>query len=144
MKIILSADIKGVGKKNEIKDLSPGYVRNFLLPKKLATLATPQALKLLEIQKKKESEEEGKTKELLEKLKEEKGLVFYLKVGPNQEIYNSVTAEEIEREFTSRGFPDAKVKLERPIKALGETEIEVNLGKGIAEKITIAVQPRLE
>lgn len=144
IKVVLLEDIKGVGQKYEVKDLAAGYVRNFLLPKKIVEAATPEALKRVEAHKEAIKKEEEKLRQEMKQLTALKDLVFYLNVGANQEIYNSLGSGEIEEELKKRGFSSAEVKLQRPIKELGEKEIEISLGKNIKEKIKISIQPLLK
>lgn len=144
IKVVLLEDIKGVGQKYEVKDLAAGYVRNFLLPKKIVEAATPEALKRVEAHKEAIKKEEEKLRQKMKQLTALKDLIFYLNVGPNQEIYNSLGSGEIEEELKKRGFSSAEVKLQHPIKELGEKEIEISLGKNIKEKIKISIQPLLK
>lgn len=140
IKVVLLEDIKGVGQKYEVKDLAVGYVRNFLLPKKMVEPATKEALKKMEARKEIIKKEEEELRQKMKQLAVLKDLVFYLNVGPNQEIYNSLGSGEIEEELKNRGFSNIEVKLERPIKELGEKEIEISLGKNIKGKIKISIQ----
>lgn len=141
LKVILLEDLKGVGRKYEVKELASGYVRNFLLPKKLAELATPHNLRKLELKKQAEQAREEELANEMKRLASLENLVFYLKTGPRQEIYNSLSAEDIEKEIKKRGFPTVEVHLNRSIKELGEKEIEVSLGRNIRGKIKIVIQP---
>ncbi|MBZ1348833.1 MAG: 50S ribosomal protein L9 [Candidatus Liptonbacteria bacterium] len=150
MKIILLKDIKGLGRTNEIKEVKSGYARNFLIPQKLAEPATKESLSKLELIKssyiEKENRLKSNLKELKEKLKKE-DFIFYLKVGRKGEIYSSVSREEIENRIKEKGFFDAgssvnfRVNIKKPIKSIGQHEVEVDLERGIKEKITISVQP---
>lgn len=144
IKVVLLENIKGVGQKYEVKHLAYGYVYNFLLPKKMVEPATPEALKRIEARKEAIKKEEEKLRQEAKQLTAIKDLVFYLSVGPNQEIYNSLGSEEIEQELKKRGFSNAEVKLQQPVKELGEKEIEVGLGKNVKGKIKILIQPLLK
>mgnify|MGYP001602559090 FL=1 len=143
MKVIFLADIADAGKKFEVKDLKDGYVRNFLLPKKLVKIATAAALKQL-IQEK--AAWEKKEKELLSKLQAEAekinglALEFKLKTGEKGEIFSSVGETDILKSLLGKGFQTVKkVSLEKPIKTKGEHLVEVNLGKGIKAQLKIKI-----
>ena len=163
MKVIISEDTKGLGKKFEIKEVKDGYAKNFLIPKKLVKAATEVNLKDLARQK---SIWETKEKEIIEHLKkiatqlEDVALDFSLKVGlpagrhglPAQAgekvtVFGSITALEIEKALKDLGIfqkfskeiKKVEVLLEKPIKELGDYFVEIDLGKGIKPKIKIKV-----
>ncbi|MCL4405969.1 MAG: 50S ribosomal protein L9 [Patescibacteria group bacterium] len=141
MKVILLQDIKNVGRRHEIKNVSDGYARNMLLPRRLAVLATPEELKKIEKENLAAVAEE---KELVAKLKsvtDGEPIKFYLKTGDKGEIYTSIKAEDIEEELKRRGLEEIKVKLSKPIKNLGLTEVEIHWRKGIVAKVKISVEP---
>ena len=143
MKVILLENIKGIGKKLDVKEVKDGYARNFLLPKRMAEAATPQALKKLIEEKSKKEEEHGKLVTILEERAEKIGkltLFFKLKVGGKDEVFGSVSAKDIERALEERGIPDVKADLEKPIKSLGEKEIEIDLSEGVKTKVKILVE----
>jgi len=144
MKVILLQDIKGVGRKWEVKDLKDGYVRNFLLPKKSVEAATPAALKNLEQLKEKQAEEHAKSVEILKneaaKLKELE-LVFKVKTDEKGGVFGSITSRDIETELREKGIQNAKVVLEHPIKKIGSTVAEVDFGEGIKAELKIKAEP---
>lgn len=127
MKIILIADVEKLGKKGEAKEVSAGYAKNFLLPKKLAVLATSVSLKQAEDVKKKEAtkleSEEKRNKELQAKLKE---LKLSIKKKANEEgvLFGAVGEEEIAK-LINLNISSKDIKTQTPIKALGEFNIEV-------------------
>jgi large subunit ribosomal protein L9 len=148
MRIILLKDIKALGRKNEIKNVSDGYARNFLIPKKFASLATSKSIKILEknnVELEKDTQEFKKLAEKIKKSTESSPLQLYIKVGDNNEIFGSIAAEEIEKKLIEL-FPDLKnTKLKigsDHIRELGIQNIEIDLGKGIREKIKIEVKPQ--
>ena len=146
MRIILLQDIKGLGKKNDIKNISDGYGRNFLIPKKLAKIATDREAR--EIKQLKEAKE-GQKEELVNRLKllseeiNETQLIFYPKIGKNKEIYSSVTKEDIKsalaekfiQENKDKIFENTEIELKKPIRNIGEHVIDADLGFGIKAKI---------
>ncbi len=98
MKVILSQDVSSVGRKNEVKDVSDGFARNFLFPKSLAKPATESSLKALTGQRAREerekSEEYQSAKTIVEKLKS-LTLTFKVKLGEKGRAFGSVTAVKI-------------------------------------------------
>mgnify|MGYP001066690640 CR=1 FL=1 len=145
MKVILLQDIPKLGKKFEVKEVSDGYARNFLLPKKLAQIATQKALTQLKEKKalleKKREEKIKNLEEIAKKLKEIK-LDFALKEGDKKEIFGSVSKLEIIKSLKNKGFTEAEnweIKLERPLKTKGEHKVEINLGEGIKTEIKIEI-----
>jgi large subunit ribosomal protein L9 len=141
MKVIILEDIKGFAKKHDVKEAKAGYARNFLFPKNLAKPATEGALAELEKQKaeweKKEEEAKAKLRETAKKLEGEE-IIFELKTGEKNEVFGSVTKDDILKKISVK---DAEVKLAKPIKSLGEHEVEVDLPKGIKAKVKITINP---
>lgn len=142
MKVILSEDIKRLGKKFEVKEVKSGYARNFLIPKNLAVAATETSLRIISQQK---AIWERQEKELIKQFKETanklKDLVldFPLKVGESGQVFGSVSASEIKKALENLGYQNFELVLEKPIKELGEYSVEVDLGQGIKTKIKIKV-----
>ncbi|MBO5143717.1 MAG: 50S ribosomal protein L9 [Clostridia bacterium] len=145
MKVILTQDIKSVGKKGQILDASDGYARNYLLPKKLAVVA--DATNLNELKTKQEANKYKKdmsmasAKELSEKMKDFE-LVFKIKAGENGKIFGSVTSKDIADELNKKYFVEVdkkKVMLSDAIKTLGVYNVEIKLFEGISGKIKVSV-----
>ncbi len=144
MKVILLEDIKNIGKKFEIKDLKEGYVRNYLLPKKLVLIYNAENLKKIENLKKKIEENRKEKLELIEKEKEilkDLVLTFKIKVGEHEEVFGSVNKKEIEKALEEKGIKNFKVNLEKPLKALGIHEVEVNLGENQKVNLKVELKP---
>ncbi len=144
MKVILLKDIKGLGRKLEVKEVKDGYGRNFLMARGLAEAATKDALNKLEHQKK---IWEAEYEKLVEELKigakklEETELNFKMKVGEKGEAFGSVSRKDIETELARHGYKDLKIELEKSIKTLGEHFVPIDLGEGVKTKIKIVTQP---
>jgi large subunit ribosomal protein L9 len=145
MKVILLQDIPNIGKKFEVKEVKAGYARNFLLPQKLAQVATESALKQLkerkELLEKKRQEKIEQLKEIAKKLEGVK-LNFTLKEGVKNEIFGSVSKLEIIKNLKNNGFTNAdewEIKLEKPLKTKGEHRLELHLGEGIKTQIKIEI-----
>ena len=144
MKVILLADVKGQGKKGELCNVSEGYARTFLFPKKLATVADNTALN--ELKNREEAaahhkqEEINKAKETAALL-EGKTVTVKAKAGQGGKLFGSVTSKEIAMEIEN----SLKVKIDRKkmnvadIKNFGEYTAEVKLYPGISAKLTVIV-----
>ena len=140
MKVILHADVRGVGKKNDIKDVSDGYALNFLFPKKLAVLATEKNVAL---QRNTTAQEEA----LLARLKqsvaamEKESYSFTLKKGADGGVFSSITKHDIMKALVLKGYDGIKsVELHSPIKKLGDHAVLIHLERGITATITISAQ----
>ncbi len=144
MKVILLKDIKGVGRTNDIKDVSDGYARNFLFPRKLAILATADELRNL---KKRTSEASAQLEKSINTLKakadqlEKLTFTFRLKIGGKGEVFGGIHGKEIEEKLGEAGFPNTHIELEKPIKTIGETFVLADLGEKITVKIRVVVKP---
>lgn len=145
MKVILLSDIKGSGKKGDLINVSDGYARNYLLPKKLAKEATPQAINELnnakESMKHKIDEEIKKAKEDAGKI-DGKSIKLIVKSGNEGRIFGSITAKEIAEEIekTYNILVDKrKIALKNEIKALGSYECNIKLYNGVNVKMIIIV-----
>ncbi len=144
MKVILLADVKGHGKKGELCNVSDGYARNFLFPKKLAVEANNTALN--ELKNREESVAHHKQEEInaakaTAELLEGKTVTVKAKAGSNGKLFGSVTSKEIAGEIEN----SLKVKIDRKkmqvsdIKNFGEYTAEIKLYQGISAKITVIV-----
>ncbi|MCX6763569.1 MAG: 50S ribosomal protein L9 [Candidatus Moranbacteria bacterium] len=144
MKIILMQDIKNIGKRGDIKNVSDGYARNFLLPKKLAEIATPEALKKAELQKAQEQEQEKTGLEQMKKTAEKlKGLKLTLKAQQKDEkLFGSITAKDIVSELKNRHLEidEKSIILKEPIKKTGSYQITIDFGHQIKSQIEISVE----
>ena len=145
MKVILKADIKGVGKKDQIINVSDGYVRNFLFPKNLAVEANTENLNKLKakqdsqkFQKNQEKEEAMKIADKMSKII----LKIKVKAGENGKIFGGVSAREISQELENQYkiiVDKKKIDLKETIKTLGMQNVEVKLFEGVIGKIKIDV-----
>ncbi len=145
MKVILTQDVKGQGKKDQVIDVSDGYARNFLLPKKLAVPADNSALNVV---KNKEASKQHKidvekqqAKEIAEKLKSIT-VRFEYASGPDKKLYGSVTTKEIS-ETLKKDFgieiDKRKITLKENIKSFGSFTADVKLYTDIMGTINILV-----
>ncbi len=147
MRVILQKDIKGVGKKGEIKEISDGHARNFLIPKGLATAATPDQLKVhAHASAQDAAHEKAHTEKLtlLANALEGRKFTFHLKSDAHGSVFGSVNKEAVLKTLRSEGgiSPErVDIKLDHPIKVFGETKIPVEFQKGITATIVADVQP---
>lgn len=147
MKVVLTQDVKGQGKKNDIIDVSDGYARNFLFPRKLAVVADAKAIN--DVKNKKSSEqhkielEKAQARELANKLGAEK-VVISAEAGKDGKFYGAVTSKDIAEALKARGLDidKRKIDLDAPIKAFGTYMIDVKLYVGIVAKLTVQVVER--
>ena len=144
MKVILLQDVKGHGKKGELCNVSDGYARNFLFPKKLAVEADNAAMNELKNREQAaahhKQEEINAAKETAAKL-EGKTVTIKAKAGSNGKLFGSVTSKEIASEIAkSLGIEiDRKKMSVADIKNFGEYTAEIKLYTGITAKITVTV-----
>ena len=145
MKVILLEDVKALGKKGQIVNVSDGYARNMILPKKLGLEATPKNLNDLKLQKKHEEkvaqEKLDDAKELAESLND-KQIVLKIKAGEGGKLFGAVSSKEIAKEVQSQlGFEIDKKKIQLPeaIKTLGNHEVTIKLHPKVTAKIVVKV-----
>lgn len=147
MKVIFLADVKGKGKKGEIKEVPTGYAQNFLIKKDLAKEATSQSIG--ELKGKQKAEEKAQAEILAEAqaikaiLDEDKTRVqFQEKVGPDGRTFGSITAKKISEELQKQfGVKVDKrhIILDHPIRAIGLVEVPVKLHKEVTAEIKLAI-----
>ena len=147
MKVVLLKDVKNVGKRDEILNVSDGYARNFLFPQKMAAEATPGVLK--EIEKKRaaqDAREAAQLAEAQERAKELKGKIITLKIkcGEKGRLYGSVTAAEVAAALEKQqGFAvdRRKIDLGDPIREVGDRPISIRLHTGVSTQMILRVEP---
>lgn len=142
MKVIFLQDVKGQGKKGEVKDLSEGYVRNFLLPKGLAKEASQGNMKTLEQQNLAEMKRKQKEKEdaeALGKKLEDLTVVVKTKAGEGGKLFGAITSKQIAEALAEQGIKidKRKIELEEPIRTLGVTQVAVKLHPEVKAKLSV-------
>ena len=146
MKVVLTQDVKGQGKKGQVITVSDGYARNFLLPKGLATEANAAAMN--EIKSKEEAKqykiatEKAAAEDLAKKLSE---INLEIKVGKGTDgrFYGSVTSKEIAEKLQETykiTVDKRKIQLDRPIKEYGTTQLDVKLYPEVVGKLKVTVK----
>ena len=145
MKVILKADIKGVGKKDQVINASDGYARNFLFPKNLAVEANKENMSKLKAKQDsnafKKSQEKEEAKKIAEKLSKIQ-LTIPVKAGENGKIFGGVSAKEIAellKENYKIEIDKKKIELKETIKTLGARTIQIKLYEGITGNLKIDV-----
>lgn len=146
MKVILLCDVKGSGKKDDILNVSDGYARNFLFPKKWAVEATPGAVKEIERKRANEEKLERERRAAAQKVAESiRGQMITLKVkcGAQGRLYGSITNQEIADALKEQfGVEVEKRRIEcEPIRQTGDVIIEVKVYSGISANMKLRVEP---
>lgn len=141
MKIILLQNIKNLGQTGDIKEVTDGYARNFLLPKKLAEMATREAVeKAVKVKQKTEELKNKKTEELKNLAKKLEGEEIVIKVKEKDgKLFGSVGKKEIAEKMGNM-VNENMVELEENIKETGVKNVSINFGNNIKAKININVQ----
>lgn len=145
MKVILLQDVKGQGKKGEIKEVSEGYARNFLFPRKLAVEATPAELERLKAQQqaqaRRAAQELAAAKALAEQLNKAR-VVVKAHTGDAGRLFGAVTSKHIGDALAALGFDidKRKIHLPEPIKSLGAHPIQVKLHPDVSVQIMVHVE----
>lgn len=137
-------DVEDVGKKFDVKEVKDGHARNLLIPNKLAKPATKQNLKWLEIQKEaleKVAEEDLNKWEALASKIDGLEVPIAVKVGKEEELFESINAQKIAEKLKEMGYNVKKthIKLEDPIKSIGEFPVKVNLDHNLEAEIKVII-----
>ena len=148
MKVILLKDVKGTGKKNEVKEVSDGYARNFLLPKKLAVPADNTNMK--ELNEKNKSKENKAQKEYeaaveLGKKMEELSVVIYSKAGDGGRLFGSITSKDIAEQIKKQHNIEVdkrKITLDEPIRVLGSRFVDIKIHQKVTTRLRVDVKEK--
>ena len=148
MKVILTGDVKNIGRMGEVKSVKDGYARNFLFPNGLAKIATASLIKASGTRTKEVKIHSSNLKTLMEKIINETSkspLVLKIKVGKEGEVFDSVRSEDIKKGLIKK-YPELKnekIEIKKDhIRDLGNQSIEIDLGGGTDGKIEILIQPQ--
>ena len=146
MKVVLLEDVPGKGRAGEIKDVSKGYAKNFLLPRGLALIATPTVMKQVESRLEREKLEESVDREKLVELAQQiEGREIRLKarMGGGERLFGSITAADVAEELGRAidfVIDKKKIDIERPFRQTGSYEVAVKLASDIKPKITVVIE----
>jgi len=145
MKVVFLEDVSKVAKAGEIKEVADGYGRNFLIPQKLAVLASPSALNAAETQTKirarSQTQTEDETTELARQL-EGKEITLKARAGAQEHLHGSITSADIASELQNTAglvVDKRKIELDEPIRQLGSYEVAIRLAKDMIPKIKVTV-----
>jgi large subunit ribosomal protein L9 len=144
MKVILRSDITNVGRQGEVKEVSPGFARNYLVPQNLVMEATSANLKIWEREKIRLEKQRGEViaaaKAVASKI-EETEFTVKVKIGENGKIFGSVTSANLSKIFEEKGFEVNKrdILLSANIKEVGNYEVNVRLHPEVVVKAKLAV-----
>ena len=145
--LLLLEDVEALGKKGELVTAKPGYMRNFLLPKRLAVVASPNTLRKqerLRQERAKQAVIDLKEAEELARQIESITLDIKVKVDPEGHMYGSVSAGDVAQLFAERGLPVEKknlLGLTRPIKTTGVHKLSLRLKEGVAASCSLHIIP---
>ena len=145
MKVIFNTDVRGQGRKGEMKEVSDGYARNYLLPRKLASEATADALNALKLKEKAKAAQMAKEKALAEEnAKRLSGVVVQIsaRAGQGGRLFGAVTSQEIAdalREQHGIEIEKNKIVQAEPIKQFGSFEVKAKLGYEVSGTINVLV-----
>ena len=145
MEVIFIKDLRGQGKKGDIKDVKTGYAENYLIKNGYAVLKTKDSLRQLEKEnkekKERDLEEQEKAKEL-KKLIDKEVLEFQVKTGAGDKVFGSVSAKQIVEELKSKGYNIDKkqVKINNTISSLGFHNVDIELHKKVVAKLKIELK----
>ncbi|MCX7991608.1 MAG: 50S ribosomal protein L9 [Proteobacteria bacterium] len=144
MKVLLQADVESLGQAGEIVNVSDGYARNFLIPRKLAVIADEKNLRVFEHLKRQTEEKIKKIKKQAESLAEKLSnltLTITAKAGEEGKLFGSITSINIAEELKKQGFDidRKKIVLEQPLKMLGDYEVKIKLEGNVSANLKLSI-----
>jgi large subunit ribosomal protein L9 len=144
MKVILQENVEGVGSLGDLLDVSPGFARNFLLPRKKALEANPRNVKALEHAKRVLAEKAKKEKQEIEAFAKKLSavtLTITAQVGKDDKLFGSVTGKDIAEGLADLGFTvdRRKIQLQQPIKELGTHAVPIKLHREVTASVAVVV-----
>jgi large subunit ribosomal protein L9 len=144
MEVILREDVEKLGTRGQLVKVTPGYARNFLLPKRLAVAATESNKKIVEQERQAHLRKEAKLVSdagELAKLMGNVSVTIKQKAGENDQLFGSVTSKDIAEALEKQGYTieRRKIVLDEPIKTLGEFKVTLRLHKEVPAEITVHV-----
>jgi len=147
MEVILRDHVENLGRPGDVVKVASGYARNYLLPRKLALLATPANKKVVERQRKiadaQDAEERSGAEALAARLSALE-IVLSRRVGEHEALYGSVTSADIAEVLAGKGFEidKRKITLAEPLKKIGEFTVPVKLHRDVVAQLTVKVTPQ--
>jgi large subunit ribosomal protein L9 len=144
MEVILREDIEKLGGRGDVVKVAPGYARNFLLPRRMAVLATDANRKIIEQERqahlRREAKLEGEAKDLATLLSGV-SITIPRKAGENDQLFGSVTANDIADALAAQKYTveRRRIQLDEPIRTLGEHKVAVRLHRNVTAEVTVNV-----
>ena len=146
MEVLLLKDVEQLGETGDIKKVADGYARNYLIPRGLATIATPGAIKQAELHRTRDARREAKEldeAQILAQVLDGRTVTFQARAGEADRLYGSITnvniaealEEQVEQEVDRR-----KIEMEEPLKELGTHAVTIRLAPGAEAKITVIIE----
>jgi len=147
MKVIFLKDVKGQGKKNEMKEVADGFAMNFLIKKGLAVKATDNNVFKVSKQVSEEKLEDAllvKEMEVLKNMLEKEKIEFKTKVGEQDRMFGTISVKQIKEQLNNLGYKIEKqaIKIDHPISSLGIHNVNIELHKKVTEIIKIKVSKK--
>ncbi|MFN8627894.1 MAG: 50S ribosomal protein L9 [Candidatus Binatia bacterium] len=145
MDVILREDVADLGSVGDIVKVKPGFARNFLLPRGLAVVADKRSVRVLEHQKRVAADKRERDRRHAESQAQRLGsmrVTIRARAGEEGKLFGSVTNLDIEKALVEQGFPveRRRIRLEEPIKSIGEHVVPVQLGVGVTSQVTVVVE----
>jgi large subunit ribosomal protein L9 len=144
MEVILREDIEKLGGRGDVVKVAPGYARNFLLPRRMAVVATDANRKIIEQERqahlRREAKLEGEAQGLANLLSGV-SITISRKAGENDQLFGSVTANDIAESLAAREYTveRRRIQLDEPIRTLGEHKVAVRLHRNVTAEVTVNV-----
>lgn len=144
MEVILREDVPHLGTIGDVVKVRPGYARNYLLPRGLATVADKRNVRSLEHERRLVEEKRrrvvGAAEQVSKRLASTR-IVIQARAGEEGKLFGSVTNIDIERALTEQGFTveRRRIRLDEPIKTLGDHKVGVTLAAGVSAEVTVTV-----
>lgn len=145
MRVVFQEDIPNVARAGDVKNVTDGFARNYLLPKKLAVLATPSEMQRVESVKKVAAKKRAlidKEMQDLNNLLNGASLTFKARVGDQNRLYGSITSADIAEEIKNvvgAVVDKRKIVLDEPLRQLGEFEVPIKLSKDLEPKVKVVI-----
>lgn len=146
MKVVLTQDVKDIGKAGQVKDVADGFARNYLLPRKLAVPATEGQLKKLAERQAAQARHQAKADQeaqLLGGRIAETTVTFSAKVGEQQRLYGSITSGDIAEALSKKlgqEIDKRRIEMDEPLKHLGTFRVPIRLSKDVVPEVTVVIE----